>query len=90
MKRDLSQAQFEHRAAKAGFKKEGFMGYWQLSDGRTSVSVLNAGKRWRDRWNYLLREDRKNRERETVSAHSVLNGSESVFASSKPNSLETA
>lgn len=63
MKRDLSRTQFVNRANKLGFKNEGFLGYWKLTDGRTSVSILNAGSRRRDQLRYLIAQDKKNNER---------------------------
>lgn len=68
MKRDLTLDQFNYRAKKLGFTPEGFWGYWKLSDGRTSVSVLNAGARRRDQLNYLKHEDRKIREQMRAAA----------------------
>lgn len=58
-KRDLTAAQFEHRARKLGCTPEGFLGYWKLPDRSTCVSVLNAGRRRRDQLNYLRRKIRK-------------------------------
>jgi hypothetical protein len=68
MKRDLTKEQFVYRAKKLGFTPEGFWGYWKLSDGRTAVSVLNAGVRRRDQLNYLKREDRRIREQSMEAA----------------------
>ncbi len=66
MKRDLTAAQFKYRAEKLGFRSDGFLGYWKLSDGRTSVSVLNAGSRRRDQLRYLIAQDNKNNAREAA------------------------
>ena len=60
MKRDLTKSQFEYRATKLGFKKGGFMGYWQLaSNPSVNVSVWNAGDRNRDRLRYLIACDKR-------------------------------
>ncbi len=71
MKRDLSEAQFEYRATKAGFKTQYFMGYWQLAQNPSvHVSVWNAGKRNRDRLRYLFACDKREtqrREKEALS-----------------------
>lgn len=59
MKRDLTQAQFDEKCERLGFRKVGFMGYYELADGRVSVSVWNAGKRRRDQLRYLIKEAEK-------------------------------
>lgn len=41
-RRDLTIKQFETSIAEHGFKRVGFMGYYDIGDG-VSVSVLNAG-----------------------------------------------
>ena len=60
--RDLSQAQFEAKCAKLGFKAQGFMGYYDLGIPGHSwhSSVLNAGPRRRRQLAYLL-DERKRR-----------------------------
>lgn len=63
MKRDLSKAQFEHRARKAGFTPQGFLGYWKSANG-ISISVLNAGTRRRNWLPYLIRENNQLLQRE--------------------------
>jgi hypothetical protein len=68
-KRDLSQAQFEYRATKLGFKKGYFMGYWSLASVPSmNVSVWNAGKRRRDQLRYLIAEDKKWAKREQAKS----------------------
>lgn len=53
--RDLTKAQFDAACERRGFKRTGFMGYYEIGY-NTSVSVLNAGRRRRDQLAYLIRE----------------------------------
>lgn len=66
-KRDLTKDQFEYRARKLGCTKAGFMGYWELPESKTSVSVWNAGSRRRDQLNYLKREIRRHAPKPAVA-----------------------
>lgn len=71
-KRDLSQAQFEEKATKLGFKKGFFMGYWQLASVPSmNVSVWNAGKRNRDRLRYLIAEDKRAAKHREIHPHGL-------------------
>lgn len=56
-KRDLTQAQFEYRLQKAGWTREGFMGYWKAPSG-IAVSAWNYGRR-RDALREMARIDRE-------------------------------
>ena len=52
--RDLTMPQFAAACERAGFRPEGFMGYYRLPvPTHTCVSVLNAGPRRRDQLAYL-------------------------------------
>jgi hypothetical protein len=53
MSRDMSRAQFDRECAKRGFRPHGVLGYYDVGHG-TSVSVMNAGPRRRDRLAYLI------------------------------------
>lgn len=53
-KRDLTKEQYENQLKKLGFEKE-WLGYWKLPIGGASVCAANAGKRRRDRLDYLLK-----------------------------------
>lgn len=70
MKRDLSRAQFEAKAAKEGFEGHGIMGYYKLPipGHHICVSVWNAGERRRDQLNYLRRELRNTMKRLEATA----------------------
>jgi len=47
MKRDMTEKQFLSACARYGFKRQGFMGYFDVGNG-LHVSVFNAGMRRRD------------------------------------------
>jgi hypothetical protein len=73
MRRDLTDAQFRYRAAKLGFKPEGFLGYWRLaSNPNISVSIWNAGKRRRDQLRYLIACDQREQQRAASEKGAVL------------------
>lgn len=58
MPRDMSRAEFEAACKRAGFVKEGFMGYYRLPGApNTCVSAWNGGSRLRDQLAYLHREN---------------------------------
>ena len=50
--RDMTLREFTIACERAGFKREGFMGYYQVGGG-LCVSILNAGPRRRDQLAYL-------------------------------------
>jgi len=79
MKRDLTQAQFEYRATKLGFKKGGFMGYWSLASVPSiNVSVWNAGTRNRDRLRYLIAEDKRAKKHEETHPGGICQSDKTV------------
>jgi hypothetical protein len=53
IKRDLTKRQFKAACERYGFRPGGFLGYYRITE-NTSVSVLNAGDRLRDRLAYLI------------------------------------
>jgi hypothetical protein len=65
MKRDMTEKQFLSACARYGFKRQGFMGYYDVGNG-LHVSVLNAGMRRRDWLSYLIRESEKAEERKAI------------------------
>jgi hypothetical protein len=56
-KRDLTYDQLKYRASKLGIHPEA-LGYWKLSDGKTSVYAKNAGTYRRDQLRYLTKENK--------------------------------
>jgi len=56
----MSRAEFEAACKRAGFGKEGFMGYYRLPNApNVCVSAWNGGSRLRDQLAYLHRENDK-------------------------------
>ena len=55
MTRDLTKAQFDAACRRHEFRPAGFGGYYHI-DNRMMVSVLNAGRRYRDQLAYLIRQ----------------------------------
>ncbi len=64
MARDMTKKQFDEACEKHGFKREGFLGYYKVTD-TLSASILNAGPRRRDQLAYLINaRDKQNRKKE--------------------------
>lgn len=55
--RDMSAKQFAEACERRGFKPAGFMGYYDIGNGR-HVSVLNAGHNRRNQLAYLIQNKR--------------------------------
>ena len=51
----MSQAAFARECEKRGFRGHGVLGYYDVGH-NTSVSILNAGPRRRDRLAYLIKQ----------------------------------
>lgn len=67
--RDMSKAAFDAACAKYGFRREGFLGYYQIGHG-ISVSILNVAPKRRIQLAYLIkcceREEKKLRAAEAA------------------------
>lgn len=58
--RDMTKEQFRKACEKYGFTSDGFLGYYQIGNGR-SVSIHNAGNNRRKQLAYLIRESNKDK-----------------------------
>lgn len=56
--KDMTQVEFGAACVRHGFRTTGILGYYSLPGTQTSVSVLNAGGRRRDRLAYLIQQQR--------------------------------
>ena len=56
MSRDMTKREFDEACAKHEFKKQGFLGYYEIptKTGAVLVSILNRGPRRRQSLAYLL------------------------------------
>jgi hypothetical protein len=58
MTRDMTQQEFAAACERHGFKRKGFLGYYELPSG-VQASVLNAGESRRAQLAYLIAANRK-------------------------------
>lgn len=67
MTKDFTEQQFKEKLRRYGFSDVGPLGYVQLPNSTTSVSLLNANSdRYRDMLAYLLREADRQRNRQAA------------------------
>ena len=52
----MTKKQYIKKMKEQGFKSQGFLGYWTLPGTSTSISDLNAGDNYQNKYNYMTKQ----------------------------------